>query len=172
MYKTLQQPGEFVLTMPGSYHSGFSMGLNIGEAVNFASKSWLSFGARAQTIYRKTREKIPVFPFEWLLISNIRHLAQSTFDQATLTELSKHYDAWLEIEKRNRLSVEKAVPTMKIMDNADLVQEDAHQCFYCTDFAFASMIWCAKCERHYCIYHGVICGCASSQVELVYRYST
>lgn len=34
------------------------------------------------------------------------------------------------------------------------------------------MIWCAKCERHYCIYHGVICGCASDQVELVYRYST
>lgn len=97
------------------------MGLNIGEAVNFASKSWLSFGARAQTIYRKTREKIPVFPFEWLLISNIRHLSQSKFDEATLSELSKHYEAWLEIEKRNRLSIEKVVTASKIMDNADLV---------------------------------------------------
>jgi hypothetical protein len=61
-------PGEFILTLPGSYHSGFSTGLNIGEAVNFASKSWLKFGSLAQNIYRMTREKIPVFPYVWLLI--------------------------------------------------------------------------------------------------------
>ena len=74
MYKTLQKAGEFILTLPGSYHAGFSTGLNIGEAVNFASKSWLPFGAKAQNIYRLTREKIPVFPFEWILIQNIIHL--------------------------------------------------------------------------------------------------
>lgn len=68
VYKTLQKPGEFVVTLPGSYHSGFSTGLNIGEAVNFASKSWLPFGAKAQNIYRLTREKIPVFPVEWIII--------------------------------------------------------------------------------------------------------
>jgi hypothetical protein len=54
--------------MPGSYHCGFGTGLNIGEAVNFASKSWLPFGAKAQNIYRLTREKIPVFPVEWIII--------------------------------------------------------------------------------------------------------
>jgi len=74
VYKTLQKAGEFILTLPGSYHAGFSTGLNIGEAVNFASKSWLPFGAKAQNIYRLTREKIPVFPFEWILIQNIIHL--------------------------------------------------------------------------------------------------
>lgn len=60
-----------MLTLPGSYHAGFSTGLNIGEAVNFASKSWIPFGAKAQVLYRATREKIPVFPCEWLLIKNI-----------------------------------------------------------------------------------------------------
>jgi hypothetical protein len=40
-------PGEFVLTLPGAYHSGFSTGLNIGEAVNFASRSWLKYGMKA-----------------------------------------------------------------------------------------------------------------------------
>jgi len=39
--KTLQMPGEFIVTFPGSYHAGFSTGLNIGEACNFLSKSWL-----------------------------------------------------------------------------------------------------------------------------------
>lgn len=76
MYKTLQKAGEFILTLPGSYHSGFSTGINIGEAVNFASRSWLKFGEKCKEIYRKTREKIPVFPFEWITIQTILHLHQ------------------------------------------------------------------------------------------------
>ena len=46
VYKTLQRPGEFVLTLPGSYHAGFSTGLNIGEAVNFAMRNWFEFGPK------------------------------------------------------------------------------------------------------------------------------
>ena len=42
--KTLQREGEFIVTFPGSYHSGFSTGLNIGEAVNFVTKTWFDFG--------------------------------------------------------------------------------------------------------------------------------
>lgn len=44
IHKTLQRPGEFILTFPGSYHGGFSTGLNIGEAVNFVTKTWINFG--------------------------------------------------------------------------------------------------------------------------------
>ena len=48
MFKTLQRPGEFILTYPGSYHAGFSTGLNIGEAVNFATKTWFTYGLKCQ----------------------------------------------------------------------------------------------------------------------------
>ena len=44
VYRTLQMPGEYVLTMPGSYHGGFSTGLNIGEAVNFVTSKWVEHG--------------------------------------------------------------------------------------------------------------------------------
>jgi hypothetical protein len=37
VYKLLQYPGEFVVTFPRSFHGGFSMGPNVGEAVNFAT---------------------------------------------------------------------------------------------------------------------------------------
>ena len=67
------------------------MGLNIGEAVNFASKSWLPFGVKAQNIYRRTREKIPVFPFEWLLIQNILNLETVKFDAESLAQISKSF---------------------------------------------------------------------------------
>lgn len=37
VYKILQHPGEFVVTFPRAFHSGFSLGPNCGEAVNFAT---------------------------------------------------------------------------------------------------------------------------------------
>eukprot|EP00002_Diphylleia_rotans_P031472 TRINITY_DN6536_c1_g1_i2.p1 TRINITY_DN6536_c1_g1~~TRINITY_DN6536_c1_g1_i2.p1 ORF type:complete len:495 (-),score=104.48 TRINITY_DN6536_c1_g1_i2:227-1711(-) len=47
-YCTLVQgPGEFVITMPYAYHSGFNFGFNIAEAVNFMTKRWVPFGRKA-----------------------------------------------------------------------------------------------------------------------------
>lgn len=42
VYSTHQKKGEIILTFPGSYHSGFSLGFNVGEAVNFTAPSWVS----------------------------------------------------------------------------------------------------------------------------------
>lgn len=96
-----------MLTLPGSYHSGFSTGLNIGEAVNFASKSWLPYGVKAQNIYRLSREKIPVFPFEWIIVQNIIHLEKTNLDQASIQALAKTYENWLAIERENRVNIEE-----------------------------------------------------------------
>jgi jumonji domain-containing protein 2 len=43
-----QEVGEFMITFPGAYHSGFNHGLNIAEATNFATKSWIPNGRVAQ----------------------------------------------------------------------------------------------------------------------------
>ena len=62
--------------------------------------------------------------------------------------------------------------TSKIMDNRDQVTEDAHQCHYCTDFAYMSMINCRNCKINYCIWHGVMCGCSVPKIQLIYRFSS
>ena len=57
------------------------------------------------------------------------------------------------------------------MPNRDQVPEDAHQCHFCTDFAYFSQIRCSKCNICYCIWHNVHCGCSVPAVQLVYRFS-
>ena len=62
--------------------------------------------------------------------------------------------------------------TVVTMPNRDAVTEDAHQCHYCTDFAYFSLIHCSRCKINYCIWHNVHCGCNVPAVQLVYRFST
>jgi hypothetical protein len=45
--KLVQLPGEFVLTYPRGYHSGFNVGFNCAESINFATETWLDIGRKA-----------------------------------------------------------------------------------------------------------------------------
>lgn len=45
--RVTQEEGEFIITFPGAYHAGFNHGLNVAEATNFATKSWIPIGERA-----------------------------------------------------------------------------------------------------------------------------
>ncbi|KAL5239237.1 hypothetical protein ACI65C_006647 [Semiaphis heraclei] len=46
--KITQERGEFIITFPFGYHSGFNHGFNIAEAINFASPRWMEYGKRAK----------------------------------------------------------------------------------------------------------------------------
>ncbi|KRX36795.1 Lysine-specific demethylase 4E [Trichinella murrelli] len=46
--QVVQLPGEFILTYPGAYHSGFNLGYNCAEAVNFAMKSWIDYSLKVK----------------------------------------------------------------------------------------------------------------------------
>ncbi|XP_008799926.2 lysine-specific demethylase JMJ705-like isoform X1 [Phoenix dactylifera] len=45
--RLVQNAGEFVVTFPGSYHTGFSLGFNCGEAANIATPGWLRVAKEA-----------------------------------------------------------------------------------------------------------------------------
>ena len=52
---TVQHEGEFIVTFPKAYHSGFSLGWNAAEAANFAVMDWLPYGFEAAEAYAKVR---------------------------------------------------------------------------------------------------------------------
>lgn len=54
VYKTVQDKGEFVITMPHGYHFGYNEAFNIAEATNFALLDWPPYGKGA--LLRRCRD--------------------------------------------------------------------------------------------------------------------
>ncbi|XP_077250607.1 lysine-specific demethylase JMJ705-like [Tasmannia lanceolata] len=64
--RLVQNVGEFVVTFPRSYHSGFSHGFNCGEAANVATPEWLRV-AKEAAIRRASINKPPMLSHFQLL---------------------------------------------------------------------------------------------------------
>ncbi|XP_016659770.1 lysine-specific demethylase 4C-like [Acyrthosiphon pisum] len=62
--KITQEKGEFMITFPFGYHSGFNHGFNMAESVNFASPRWVDYGKKALLCHcRKNSVKISMDTF-------------------------------------------------------------------------------------------------------------
>ncbi|XP_054764398.2 lysine-specific demethylase 4A-like isoform X1 [Lytechinus pictus] len=62
--KITQEQGEFMVTFPYGYHSGFNHGYNCAESTNFASLRWINYGKRASCCTcQKDSVKISMEPF-------------------------------------------------------------------------------------------------------------
>ncbi|CAN6486572.1 unnamed protein product [Victoria cruziana] len=77
VYKAVQNPGDFVITFPRSYHAGFSHGFNCGEAVNFAMGDWFPLGTVASQRYALLN-RLPLLPHEELLCKESMLLFKSS----------------------------------------------------------------------------------------------
>ncbi|SAM03995.1 hypothetical protein [Absidia glauca] len=48
VHRCVQHEGEFMITFPFGYHSGYNLGFNCAESVNFALSSWIDIGRQAK----------------------------------------------------------------------------------------------------------------------------
>lgn len=135
VYAIDQHPGEFVITLPKAYHSGFNHGFNMNEAVNFTPADWLPFGEESIKTYQ-LQHRAPVFSFDRLMVRtallDIREKTANWFGPYFLKFVNQ------EIETRNQfLKNYPNVPTTTV--RAEFSEEE-YQCTVCHALPYLSRI--------------------------------
>uniref|UniRef100_A0A8C9C391 [histone H3]-trimethyl-L-lysine(4) demethylase n=1 Tax=Phocoena sinus TaxID=42100 RepID=A0A8C9C391_PHOSS len=165
VYRTNQCAGEFVVTFPRAYHSGFNQGYNFAEAVNFCTADWLPIGRQCVSHYRRLRRHC-VFSHEELIFKMAAD--PECLDVGLAAMVCKELTLLTEEETRLR---ESGV-LMSEEEVFELVPDDERQCSACRTTCFLSALTCScNPERLVCLYHPTdLCPCPMQKKCLRYRY--
>lgn len=157
VFKTKQEPGNFIITFPQAYHAGFSYGFNCGEAVNFATPDWINHGAQSVVDYR-LKGKREVFSFDRLLFTLAYHLDELA--ASTCAVLAKQVETlMLDEEHFRRLlygtGVQNVMDVMiaridvppegkmsPAIDETLAQYDDQRVCYHCQHTCFLSAVCC------------------------------
>uniref|UniRef100_A0A665WS75 [histone H3]-trimethyl-L-lysine(4) demethylase n=1 Tax=Echeneis naucrates TaxID=173247 RepID=A0A665WS75_ECHNA len=164
VYRTNQCAGEFVVTFPRAYHSGFNQGYNFAEAVNFCTADWLPMGRQCVAHYRRLH-RYCVFSHEELLCKMAAD--PESLDVELAAAVFKEMGDMMEEETKLRqgvLSSEQEV--------FELVPDDERQCHKCKTTCFLSALTCScSPDRLVCLHHAAdLCDCPLGNKCLRYRY--
>lgn len=96
VYRCVQQSGEFVLTFPRAYHSGFNTGFNCAEAVNVAPVDWLPHGQNAVELYREQKRKISI-SHDKLLLGAAKEAVRAHWNSAFMKKNTSVESRWKDV---------------------------------------------------------------------------
>ncbi|XP_040907391.1 lysine-specific demethylase 5B-B [Toxotes jaculatrix] len=170
IYRTNQCAGEFVITFPRAYHSGFNQGFNFAEAVNFCTVDWMPLGRRCIDHYR-TLHRYNVFSHDEM-VCNMASKAD-TLDVVLASAVHKDMVAMIQEEQELRDKVKKMGVLHSHEAKYDHLQDDERQCAKCRTTCYLSAVTCS-CSPGVlvCLYHiNDLCSCPISNYTLNYRYT-
>ncbi|KAK9144262.1 hypothetical protein Sjap_004165 [Stephania japonica] len=160
VYKAVQKPGEFVVTFPRAYHSGFSHGFNCGEAVNFAIGDWFPMGAVASRRYALLN-RVPLLPHEELLCKEAMLLYENSL-------LTNHKDPeYSTLSSMSQRCVKASfINLMQFQHHArwSLVKLGARSCVFPSS---QGTILCGLCKRDCYVAH-IRCHCHLDPICLLH----
>ncbi|KAK1613378.1 hypothetical protein QYE76_037051 [Lolium multiflorum] len=173
VYSVMQEPGNFVITFPRSYHGGFNLGLNCAEAVNFAPADWLPHGGIGAELYRMYR-KAPVLSHEELLYV----VAKNGVSSESLSYLKGEIERLFLKEKkcREELWTSGTVKSslMPARSNPNYIgSEEDPMCVICRQYLYLSAVSCnCRPSSYVCLEHWKhLCECSPEKHRLLYRHT-
>ncbi|XP_054432486.1 lysine-specific demethylase 5B [Pteronotus mesoamericanus] len=170
VYRTNQCAGEFVITFPRAYHSGFNQGFNFAEAVNFCTVDWLPLGRQCVEHYRLLH-RYCVFSHDEMIckMASKAHV----LDVVVASTVQKDMAIMVEDEKALRETARQlGVIDAERMD-FELLPDDERQCIRCKTTCFMSAVSCACSPGLLVCLHHVreLCACPPRRYKLRYRYT-
>ncbi|KAL1828382.1 hypothetical protein ACET3Z_006794 [Daucus carota] len=173
VYSVLQEPGNFVITFPRSYHGGFNCGLNCAEAVNFAPADWLPHGGSGADLYKLYR-KSPVLSHEELICVVAKTEFDSKVTPYLMKELLRIYNkekSWRARLWRNGI-VRSSLMSPREQPQYVGVEEDP-TCIICQQYLYLSAVACrCRPSTFVCLEHWKhLCECKANKHRLLYRHS-
>ncbi|XP_057525455.1 lysine-specific demethylase JMJ17 isoform X2 [Amaranthus tricolor] len=173
VYTVLQEPGNFVITFPRSYHGGFNLGLNCAEAVNFAPADWLPHGGFGSELY-KLYHKPAVLSHEELLCVAVKigcDAEVASFMNKELLRVFSKEKVWRVQLWQKGLVKTSIMPPKKHPDYVGT--EEDPTCIICQQYLYLSAVVCrCRPSTFVCLEHWErLCECNPRKRRLLYRYS-
>ncbi|MED6179392.1 hypothetical protein PIB30_000505 [Stylosanthes scabra] len=188
VYRTVQHSGEFVITFPRAYHSGFNCGFNCAEAVNVAPVDWLMHGQNAVELYSLQGRKTSL-SHDKLLFGSAQEAILALAELALHGKETPKCLKWRSVcgkegvltkAIKTRIQMEEerlgCLPThLKLLKmDRDFDSYDERECFSCFYDLHISAVGC-ECSRdkYSCLKHSkLLCSCAMEKRFVLFRYTT
>ncbi|XP_041953947.1 lysine-specific demethylase 5B-B isoform X1 [Alosa sapidissima] len=170
IYRTNQCAGEFVITFPRAYHSGFNQGFNFAEAVNFCTVDWMPLGRQCVDHYRLLN-RYCVFSHDEM-ICNMAAKAEQ-LDVVLASSVHKDMGCMIREEKELRERARKMGVVQSEVFKYDLLADDERQCVKCRTTCFLSALTCpCRPGVQVCLHHATeLCSCPLANYTLRYRFT-
>ncbi|CAL5094873.1 unnamed protein product [Urochloa decumbens] len=183
--RAVQKPGEFVLTLPRAYHSGFNSGFNCAEAVNVAPVDWLPHGQYAVELYREQHRKTSI-SHDKLLLKTAKEAVKQLWMNLFNCNIGVGKYRWLNTcgkdgvltsAVKTRVKMEGAarevngiLKSQKMDKNYDSTDRECFSCFY--DLHLSAISCQCSPNRFACLNHtNILCSCEMDRKIAFFRYS-
>ncbi|XP_005739565.1 lysine (K)-specific demethylase 5Ba [Pundamilia nyererei] len=170
IYRTNQCAGEFVITFPRAYHSGFNQGFNFAEAVNFCTMDWMPLGRGCVAHYRQLN-RYCVFSHDEMVCNMA--IKADTIDVNLAATLHEDMVIMIQQEKELREKITKKGVMQSRQVDYEVLPDEARQCFKCLTTCYLSGITCAcSPDKMVCLYHTQnLCSCPPINLTLHYKFT-
>ncbi|XP_030229605.1 lysine (K)-specific demethylase 5Ba [Gadus morhua] len=170
IYRTNQCAGEFVITFPRAYHSGFNQGFNFAEAVNFCTMDWMPIGRQCVDHYRQL-SRYCVFSHDEMVCNMAAKADHMEVELASAVQ--KEMAVMIQEEEELRGKVNAMGVSRSQQVDYELLPDEERQCLKCRTTCYLSGITC-PCSpgKLVCLHHAQdLCSCPPSGYTLQCKFT-